>query len=75
MDIDPPRWWQRLKLRILWLLPQESRKKIKKFLKLGDEFANNGEVELAQYCYDLSRELAEQAGTIHLLKKIEQRFQ
>ncbi|NMB00948.1 MAG: hypothetical protein GX971_05425 [Firmicutes bacterium] len=64
-----------MKLRILWLLPQESRKKIKKFLRFGDEFANNGEVELAQYCYDLSRELAEQAGTIHLLKKIEQRFQ
>lgn len=75
MDIDPPKRWQLLKLKIMWRLPQESRKKIKKFLKLGDEYLSSGETELANHCYDLSRKLAQEAGTVHLLKKIQQRVQ
>ncbi len=75
MDIDPPKRWHTLKLKLLWRLPQESRKKIKVFLRLGDEYDKNGEQQLANYCYGLSKQLAQEAGAIHLLKKIEQRFQ
>ncbi len=75
MDIDPPRWWHILKIRVLWYLPREPRKKIKIFLCLGDEYDQLGEERLANYCYDLSKKLAQDAGTIHLLKKINQRLQ
>lgn len=73
MDIDPPKRWKIWKLELLRRLPLESRKKIKKILKLGDAYLTNGEQQLASYCYALSRQLAEEAGAIHLLKKIEQR--
>lgn len=75
MDIEPPKRWESLKIRILWRLPLDSRKKIKKFLKLGDEYLSQGEQQLAVHCYELSKSLAEQVGTVHLLKKIEQRVQ
>lgn len=75
MDLDPPKRWQTLRLRLLWKLPLESRKKIKTFLKLGDEYQSNGQQQLAHHCYALSRELAREVGAIHLLKKIEQRGQ
>ncbi|HBG01105.1 MAG TPA: hypothetical protein DDW87_05970 [Firmicutes bacterium] len=74
MDIDPPKRWHALKLAFLWRRPQESRKKIKVFLKLGDTYLESGEPQLANYCYSLSKRLAEEAGAIHLKKKIEQRF-
>lgn len=75
MDIEPPKRWQTLKLQFLWRLPLESRKKIKRFLTLGDEYSIQGEHQLARQCYELSKRLAEEAGTIHLLKKIEQRVE
>ncbi len=75
MDIDPPRRWHTLKLRLLWRMPKEPRKKIKTFLRLGDAYLKRGEEQLANYCYDLSKGLAEEAGAIHLLKKINQRVQ
>ena len=70
---DPPKRWKLWKAEILYRLPQESRKKIKNLLKLGDEYKSSGEEELAEHCYHLSRKLAEQARAVHLLKKIEQR--
>jgi hypothetical protein len=73
MEIDPPKRWKLWKAEILYRLPQESRKKIKNLLKLGDEYKSSGEEELAEHCYHLSRKLAEQARAVHLLKKIEQR--
>lgn len=75
MDIEPPKRWQTLKLQFLWMLPLESRKKIKKFLKMGDDYSIQGEHQLARQCYELSKKLAEEAGTIYLLKKIEQRVE
>ena len=75
MDIEPPKRWQTLKLQVLWKLPLEPRKKIKIFLKLGDDYLVQGERQLARLCYEISKKLAEEAGTIHLLKKIEQRVQ
>ncbi len=74
MDIEPPRRWHTLKLALLWRRPQEPSKKIKIFLRLGDEYLRKGEVQLANYCYTLSKNLAEEAGTIHLRKKIENRL-
>lgn len=56
-------------------MPKEPRKKIKTFLRLGDAYLKRGEEQLANYCYDLSKGLAEEAGAIHLLKKISQRVQ
>lgn len=75
MDIDPPKRWHTLKLRFLWRLPKEPRKKIRAFLRLGDEYQRSGEEALAKYCYGLSKELAEEEGAVHLLKKINQRVQ
>lgn len=75
MDIEPPRWWRSLKLQILWKRPLDPRKKIKKFLKLGDEYFEQGELEFANFCYERSKTLAKEAGTVHLLKKIEQRIE
>lgn len=75
MDIDPPKRWHTLKLLFLWRLPKEPRKKIKTFVRLGDEYLKCGEEQLAHYCYDLSKGLAQETGTIHLLKKINQRVQ
>ncbi|HHY14474.1 MAG TPA: hypothetical protein GX521_00200 [Firmicutes bacterium] len=75
MDAEPSKRWQVLRLRLLWRLPGEPRKKIKRFLKLGDQFLARGEAKLAEYCYELSQGLAQEAGTVHLLKKIRQRVQ
>ncbi len=75
MDSEPSKRWQKLRLKLLWRLPGEPRKKIKRFLKLGDEFLTRGETRLAEYCYELSHGLAQEAGTVHLLKKIRQRVQ
>lgn len=75
MDIDPPRWWHVLKIKFLWSLPREPRKKIKALMRLGDECIQRGDEQLAGYCYDLSKKLAQDAGTVHLLKKINQRLQ
>lgn len=75
MDTEPSKRWQMLKLNLLWRLPGEPRRKIKRFLKLGDEFLIRGEDKLAEYCYHLSRGLAQETGTVHLLKKIKQRVQ
>lgn len=75
MDVEPPKWWQKWKLDLLWHFPLEPRKKIKRFMKLGDDYLVQEKHQLAEYCYYLSRELATEAGTIHLLKKIEQKFQ
>lgn len=74
MDKDPPKWWQLVRLRILWYLPQEPRKKIKRLLKLGDEYARLGSDGLAARCYDLSHRLADRTGVIHLQKQIQRRF-
>ncbi|HHW73434.1 MAG TPA: hypothetical protein GX393_09440 [Firmicutes bacterium] len=73
MDIDPPKRWKLFKAELVFRMPQESRKKIKRLLRLGDEYMNSGEEELAEHCYHLSRRLAEEARAVHLLKKIEQR--
>lgn len=75
MDAEPSQRWQTLKLKLLWRLPGEPRRKIKRFIKFGDEFLHRGEESLAEYCYQLSRTLAEEARTVHLLKKIERRVQ
>jgi hypothetical protein len=75
MDIDPPKRWHILRLGFLWRLPKEPRKKIKVFLRLGDQYYQRGEEQLATYCYDLSKSLALETGAIHLLKKINQRVQ
>jgi hypothetical protein len=75
MDVDPPRWKNRWKLDLLWYLPLEPRKKIKKFIKLGDEYRANGEEGMAVYCYERSLNLARSARAVHLLKKVEERFQ
>ncbi|MDI9442152.1 MAG: hypothetical protein QM392_08500 [Bacillota bacterium] len=75
MDADPLKRWQVLKLRWLRRLPGEPRKKIKRLMQRGDEFMQLGQPELGEYCYQLSRELAQEAGTIHLLKKLEQRVE
>lgn len=55
MDIDPPKRWKLFKAEMLYRLPQDSRKKIKRLLKLGDDYRNEGEEELAEHCYHLSR--------------------
>lgn len=73
MDIDPPKRWKLFMAEMIYRLPQESRKKIKKLLKLGDDYRSKGEDDLAEHCYYLSRKLAEEARAVHLLKKIEQR--
>jgi len=73
MDIDPPKRWKLFKAEMLYRLPQDSRKKIKRLLKLGDDYRNEGEEELAEHCYHLSRKLAQEVRAVHLLKKIEQR--
>lgn len=75
MDIDPPKRWQTLRLKLLWSLPKEPRKKIKDFLRLGDEFYAQGDERLANYCYGLSKRLAQEVGVIHLRKKIDQRVE
>ncbi|MCK9526539.1 MAG: hypothetical protein M0R49_11530 [Limnochordia bacterium] len=59
----------------MWRLPKEPRKKIKVFLQLGDQYCQRGEKQLATYCYDLSKGLAQETGATHLLKKINQRVQ
>jgi len=73
MEIDPPKRWKMFKLQLMVRWPEESRKKIKKLLRLGDDYQSSGEYELAKHCYNLSRELAQEAGAVHLLKKIDQR--
>ncbi|HPT83571.1 MAG TPA: hypothetical protein PLM25_06755 [Limnochordia bacterium] len=73
MDIDPPKRWKLFKVELMYRWPQESRKKVKMLLKLGDDYRNSGEDDLAEYCYHLSRKVAEEARAVHLLKKIEQR--
>ena len=75
MEVDPPDWWKRLQLRILSRWPMEPRKKIKRLMLLGDEYAEQGEDELAEECYRLSLEIAEEARAVRLRKKLEQRFQ
>lgn len=74
MDVEPPKPWRRWKLLLLWHFPLDARRKIKRFIKLGDEYLATGESELATYCYYLSKKLATEAGTIHLLKKIDQKL-
>lgn len=66
--------WHILKIKFLWQLPGDARKKIKKLLKLGDQYSAISEQKLANYCYELARELAEKTDAIHLLKKINQRL-
>lgn len=73
MEIEPPQRWQMLKIRFLWHLPQEPRKKIKKLLKLGDDFLSRGREDLAEYCFSLAKDLAQRSGIVHLRKKIDQR--
>ena len=73
MEIAPPKRWQLWQAEILYSLPQESRKKIKTLLKLCDEYKSSVEEEPAEHCYHLSSKLAEQARSVHLLMKIEQR--
>lgn len=75
MEVDPPDWWKRWQLRMLKRWPMEPRKKIKRIMLLGDEYAHHGEEELAQECYRLSLEIAEESRAVHLRKKLEQRFQ
>jgi len=41
---------------------------------MGDEYMQKGEQQLATFCYKLSRRLAREVGTVHLLKKIEERM-
>lgn len=74
MSVDPPKRWQTCKINLICKLPLEPRKKIKRLLNMGDEYLRKEEEELAKYCYSLSKKLAEEAGTIHLLKKIEERM-
>ena len=75
MEVDPPDWWKRWQLRMLKRWPMEPRKKIKRIMLLGDEYAQHGEEELAQDCSRLSLEIAEESRAVHLRKKLEQRFQ
>lgn len=74
MEVDPPRWSSRWKVSLLWYLPIEPRKKIKRFIKLGDQYRANGSEQMAVYCYERSLDLARNARAVHLLKKIEERF-
>ena len=74
MEMDAPRWSQKVRLHLLWYWPLEPRKKIKRFLKFGDDFLEQGRPNLAQYSYHFSKRLAQRAGTVHLLKKIEKRL-
>lgn len=74
MDVDPPKRWQRVKIDFICKLPLEPRTKIKRLLKMGDEYLRQEEKNLAKYCYILSKELAKEAGIIHLLKKVEERM-
>lgn len=73
MELDPPKRWKLLKAELVYRLPKEPRRKIKKLLRLGDEYRLKGEDDLAEHCYYLSRRLAEEARAVHLMKKIEQR--
>lgn len=75
MDVDPPDWWKRLKLNLLRRWPMEPRKKSKRLMQLGDEYREQGSIELAHLCYRWSWEIAEDARAVHLRKKLEQRYQ
>lgn len=75
MEVDPPDWWKRLHLKLLRHWPMEPRKKSKRIMLLGDEYAKQGDEELAQECYRLSLEIAEEARAVHVRKKLQQRFQ
>jgi len=75
MDADPPNWWRRWQLQVLKYWPMEPRKKARKIMVLGDEYALQGDSELAQECYRLSLEIADEARAVHVRKKLEQRFQ
>ncbi len=74
MDVEPPKQWQRLKINFVFKMPLEPRRKIKRLLRMGDEYMQKGEQQLATFCYKLSRRLAREVGTVHLLKKIEERM-
>ncbi|HHY09671.1 MAG TPA: hypothetical protein GX528_03800 [Firmicutes bacterium] len=63
-----------MSLFLLRYRPLEPRRRIRRYLQLGDAFANLGEEALARQCYETSKSLAEEAGTVHLLKKAERRF-
>ncbi len=61
------------RLRILWKLPQLPKKKIRKFIELGDRYRAMGHEPKAQLCYDRSLQLAKDIRAVHLMKKIEAR--
>ncbi len=61
------------RLRILWWWPQLPKKKIRKFIKLGDEYFAKGNTALAAYCYERSWDLANSIRAVYFTKKIEDR--
>lgn len=61
------------RLRILWGMPQLPKKKIKRFIQLGDEYRQKGDETMARHCYRKSLELAKSIRAVHLEKKIEER--
>jgi hypothetical protein len=75
MDVEPPDWWIRLKLKLFKSWPMEPRKKSKRLMQLGDEFHELGSEEIAQLCYRWSWEIAEEARAVHLRKQLERRYQ
>ncbi len=68
--MDPDSW----RLKILWLWPQLPKKKIKLFIRLGDQHREKGNEFLAEYCYKKCMELAKSIQAVHCLKKIAERY-
>lgn len=69
MDLD---WF---KFRVLWRLPQAARKKIRKWIVLGDQYSAKGDAEKARLCYERSMQCAESVQAVHLRKKAQERIE
>lgn len=63
-------WW----LKLLWYLPHLPKKKIKMFVKLGDNYRKIGKEARARYCYQQALTLAGSLSAVYYIKKIEARF-
>jgi len=61
------------RLRVLWRLPQLPRKKIRRFIAMGDKYRSLGNEAKAQLCYSRSMDLAKNIRAVHLTKKLERR--
>ncbi len=66
-------WSWRLRARLILLVPQDDRKRVKSLLKTGDAWQSAGYFDAADELYAQAVEIARDARIYHLRKKARQR--